>query len=65
MDYTSAGIKEGAIKFSKVLLWVAVSGAITALINYFNTLNFGEWVVIQGVINSLLAGLLTWVKTKS
>jgi len=60
----SFGFKDGAIKFAKVLLWVAISGAITALINYFKALDFGEWVVVQGMINSLLAGLLKWSEAK-
>jgi len=64
MDFSAVGLKEGIVKFGKILLWVAISGALTALIDYFKALDFGQWVVIQGLINSALAGMLTWVSTK-
>lgn len=64
IDLSRAGALSGIIKFGKVLLWVAVAGAITALINYFQTLDFGEWVVVQGIINALLAGIAKWITTK-
>jgi len=63
-DLSKAGLKDGAIKFGKVLLWVAISGAITALISFFEKLDFGQWVVLQGLINALLAGLARWITTK-
>lgn len=64
MDFSVAGVKEGLIKFAKIVLYVAISGALTALIDYFKPLTTGEFGVVYVAINGLLGFLKTWVMTK-
>ena len=62
------GVREGIIKTGKVLLWVAVSGAVTALIAYISDLKVAAdsevLIGVYALTNSLLAGILKWLATK-
>jgi hypothetical protein len=69
LDFSSAGWKEALLKVLKVALWVALSGAISALITWLKGVEIpvdAYWfgLLILGV-NSVLAGLLKWLGTKS
>jgi hypothetical protein len=63
-----AGMKEAVVKFGKIVLWVAVSGAVTALVDYFGSMQVDPQnyvlVAIVGLVNALLAGLARWLTTK-
>jgi hypothetical protein len=63
MDFSSAGLKAGLLKAGKVLIYIAVSGAITALINYITPLTSGEFGTIYAVINLILVFLQKWLGT--
>jgi len=68
MDFSSAGIKDAVIKMLKVAGYVAISGAVVALIEWIGKLNLDPanyWMIAAvGVINMLLAGILKWIGTK-
>lgn len=66
--FNRAGVKEAFVKFGKIVLWVAVSGAITAIADWFTTIKVDPdkyiLVAIVGLVNALLAGLAKWATTK-
>lgn len=64
-DFSKCGIKEGIEKALIVICYVAVSGAITALINYFKPLEGNEYGLVYMVINAGLAGIQKWITTKT
>jgi len=69
MDFSTAGWKDALLKVGKVALWVALSGAVSALIAWLKGVEIpadAYWfgLLILGV-NSILAGLLKWLSTKS
>lgn len=63
-----AGVKEAFIKFGKIILWVAVSGAATAIIDYLKNMEINPQnyvlVAIVGLVNAILAGVVKWATTK-
>lgn len=61
---SKAGLKEAVIKAVKVIGYIAVSGAITALINHFKPLESGEHGVVFTAVNAGLAFLQKWLATK-
>jgi len=67
-DFSSAGIGEGLKKMVVVACYVAVAGAITALIDWLGGLQIDAsnyyLVAGVGVVNMALAGILKWVNTK-
>lgn len=67
LGFSPAGLKEGALHALKVFLWVAGSGAIFALSNYAQNLNFPadrtDLVLMVALINAILAGALKWLST--
>lgn len=64
--FNANGIKEGAIKMLIVAGYIALSGAITALISWSTDMQAtgGQWAIIWSVVNMLLAGLQKWLSTK-
>lgn len=64
MDFSQAGIKEAIIRFFTVVAYVALSGAITELVNYFKPMEAGEYSVVFTAINAGLAAAQKWVTTK-
>jgi hypothetical protein len=66
MDFSSAGFWEGAKKVLVVACWVAGSAVVTYLAEL--TTNWqpttSEFVLVQGVLNSVFAGLTKWLTTK-
>lgn len=66
MDFGLKGLKEGFLKALKVLLWIAVSGAITAIIGYVAQFqNDTTYGVVYLIVNPVLMWLKTWVETKT
>ena len=67
MDFSLAGWKEGLTKIGKVFLWVAVSAVITKAIELVSNWqpSTAEFVLMQGLLNSVLAGVVKWISTKS
>ena len=61
-----SGWQEGMLKVIKVLGWVAVSAVITKCIELVSnwTPTTAEWVLVQGLLNSILAGVAKWLTTK-
>lgn len=68
MDFSSAGWKDGVLRALKVAGWVALSGAVSALIAYLGSLHVDPSqitaVAIVGLLNAILAGLKDWLDTK-
>jgi len=69
MDFSLSGWKDGLLKVGKVALWVAASGAVSNLILWLKDVQIpvdAYWfgLLILGV-NSILAGVLKWLGTKS
>lgn len=64
MDISSAGALDGLKNAAKVVVYIAVSGALTALISYFKPLETNEWGFVYATINTGLAFLKTWLTTK-
>jgi hypothetical protein len=63
MNFSKAGLKEAVVKAVKVIAYVAVSGAITSLINYFKPMEADEYGIVFTAINSGLAFLQKWLST--
>ena len=65
MDFSSAGIGEGLKKMVVVAVYVALAGAITALIDWLGGLKIdaGSYWLVAGVgaVNMILAGLQKWL----
>jgi hypothetical protein len=63
MDVTKVGPFK---KYAVIVLWVALSGALTSLIEYVSSLSFDVpvYVAILAIINYILKAALTWVTTK-
>ena len=66
--FNNAGIMDGVKKAGTVLLWIAVSGALSALIEFISKLpiDSSDYLMIAfvGLINAALAGALKWAQTK-
>ena len=67
LDVSSAGWKDALLKVGKVALYVAISGAVSALIAWLKGVEIpadAYWfgLLILGV-NSILAGVLKWLDT--
>lgn len=66
--WNNSGVKQAIVKFGTIVLWVAVSGAVTALVDYFGSMQVDPQnyalVAIVGLVNALLAGLAKWLTTK-
>ena len=65
MDFSTAGLKDGALRLGKVLLYVAISAVVAELITIVGnwTPTTIEFITLQGVINAILAGLKVWLST--
>jgi len=67
MDFSRYGIKEGLIKGLKVAVYVAVSGAVTALAAKLAEYNVNQMQIEYGigimVANALIAGIREWLIT--
>lgn len=63
MDVTKVGPFK---KYAAIILWVAMSGALTSLIEYISKLQFDApvYVAILAIINYLLKSALVWVSAK-
>lgn len=63
MDVTKVGPFK---KYAAIILWVALSGALTSLIEYISKLQFDApvYVAILAIINYLLKSALVWVSAK-
>lgn len=66
-DFSKYGIKEGIIRFLKVVGWYALSGALAGvaviLAKYHPT--EGQYLAVLAIaaINSVLAGIEKWLST--
>lgn len=65
LDFSKAGAKEAVVHALKIIVYIGVSGALTALINYFKPLEGSEYGIVFTLINSVLAGGLKWITTKT
>jgi len=63
-DYSPAGLKEGLIKALKVAGYIALSGAIAALIDYIKPLTTGELGAVYGIVNLILVFAKEWLLTR-
>jgi hypothetical protein len=65
MDFSRAGL-DSFKKYAVIVLWVALSGALTSLIEYVGGLEFEApaYVAILAIVNYILKAALTWVTTK-
>jgi hypothetical protein len=66
MGYLKAGLKQSAIKFIKILGWVALCAILTEI-----GTKVGNWqptttqfVLIQGGLNAFLPAVIQWAATK-
>lgn len=66
--FNEAGLWDGFKKFVVVVVWVALSGAVTGLIAWLGNLpiNQEDAVAVASValVNALLAGVSKWLQTK-
>ena len=69
IDFSSAGLWDGIKKAGKVALWVAGSGAVTALIaelSKYDVTKQDVWVAVLIMLaNSILAGVSKWLGTNT
>ncbi len=67
MDFSKYGITDGLIKAGKVALYVAVSGAITALAAELAKYDVSKVQIEYGlgimVANAIIAGVREWLTT--
>ena len=65
MDFTKVGL-DSFKKYLWIILWIAVSGALTSLIEYLSGLKFDVpvYTAILAIINYILKSTLVWVTTK-
>jgi hypothetical protein len=66
VTWLKAGAKESAIKFIKIMAWVAFSAMVTKLATMVSDWKptTAEWVIVQGLLNSAIPSLVKWVATK-
>ena len=66
MDFSKAGL-DSFKKYLVILVWVAISGALTSLIEYVSSLKFDApvYVASMAIINYVLKAALTWVSIKN
>jgi len=66
LDFTRAGWKQALWTVVKVILIVSASAGITKAIELLSSWQptTETWVIVQGLINIILAGLQKWLSTK-
>lgn len=67
MDFSLYGAKDGVFKALKVIGYVGVSAAVTAIGSYLGgiTPSTPEYVALLAIINALWSGLEKWLSTKA
>ncbi len=65
LDFTSAGWKQALWTVVKVILIVSASAGITKAIELLSAWQptTETWVIVQGLINIVLAGVQKWLAT--
>lgn len=67
MDFSKAGLLDGLKKTLIIALWIAVSGAVTALIAWVSSISINSADVYAvlgvGAVNAILAGISKWLTT--
>ena len=66
--FNRAGLTEGAVKFAKVIGYIAASGALVAVADYLKGMNLDpqNYLLIAsvGLVNALIAGVLKMLSIK-
>jgi uncharacterized membrane protein YvlD (DUF360 family) len=66
--FNRAGLDAGAVKFVKVIAYVAASGALVAIADYLKGMSLDQQnyilIAIVGLVNALIAGALKILSIK-